>query len=115
MPAAAIAPVAINTFNAVGIGSDARREADVVAGCVEGVAGYIEFPLAAPHPEAFPRHPQSWYAIGASASLPRGAKRAVNLCGQPLVVFRGQDGRVGALAARCPHLGANLADGRVVH
>jgi nitrite reductase/ring-hydroxylating ferredoxin subunit len=114
MPAAAIAPVAINTFNAVGIGSDARREAELVAGCVKSVAGSIEFPLAAPHPEAFPRHPQSWYAIDTSASLPRGEVRAVRLCERELVVFRGQDGRVGALDARCPHLGANLAGGRIV-
>jgi len=114
MPAAAIAPVAINTFNAVGIGSEARREAELTAGCVRGVAGSIEFPLAAPHPAAFPRLPQSWYAIGTSASLPRGKARAVHLCGRELVVFRGQDGRVGALDARCPHLGSNLAGGRVV-
>lgn len=38
----------------------------------------------------------------------------MRLCGQELVVFRGQDGRVGALDARCPHLGSNLAGGRVV-
>jgi nitrite reductase/ring-hydroxylating ferredoxin subunit len=114
MPAAAIAPVAINTFNAVGIGSEARREAELTAGCVRGVAGSIEFPLAAPHPAAFPRHPQSWYAVGTSASLPRGKVRAVHLCAQELVVFRGQDGRVGALDARCPHLGSSLTGGRVI-
>src|SRR6185295_9719014 len=31
-----------------------------------------------------------------------------------LVVFRGQDGRVGVLDSRCPHLGSNLAGGRVI-
>jgi len=30
------------------------------------------------------------------------------------VIFRGHDGRVGALAARCPHLGTDLGAGRVV-
>jgi aminopyrrolnitrin oxygenase len=38
----------------------------------------------------------------------------VHLCGRELVVFRGQDGRVGALDARCPHLGSNLTAGRVI-
>ena len=36
------------------------------------------------------------------------------MCGRSLVLFRGHDGRVGALAARCPHLGTDLTAGRVV-
>ena len=36
------------------------------------------------------------------------------MCGRALVIFRGQDGRAGALAARCPHLGTDLGAGRVL-
>jgi aminopyrrolnitrin oxygenase len=70
--------------------------------------------LAAPYPEDFPRYPQSWYAVCRSSALPLGALRRTALCGRSLVIFRGHDRRVGALAARCPHLGTDLASGRVV-
>ena len=71
-------------------------------------------PLSAPYPEDFPRYPQSWYVLCRSASLARGALRRAALCGRSLVVFRGYDGRLGALGARCPHLGTDLGAGRVV-
>ena len=71
-------------------------------------------PLPAPYPEHFPRYPQSWYFVCASPALPRGAVRKVTLCGRVLVVFRGYDGVVAALAGRCPHLGTDLGAGRVV-
>lgn len=73
-----------------------------------------ENPLAAPHPAAFPRYPQSWYLACASSALSRGKARAIKLCGRSLVVFRTQGGHVGALSARCPHLGSDLASGQVV-
>ena len=73
-----------------------------------------ENPLAAPHPAAFPRYPQSWYLACASSALGRGKARAIQLCGRSLVVFRTEDGHVGALSARCPHLGSDLASGQVV-
>jgi nitrite reductase/ring-hydroxylating ferredoxin subunit len=69
--------------------------------------------LAAPHPATFARYPQSWYFVCTSAALRPGAVKAVRLCGRRLAVFRGRDGRTGALGARCPHLGADLARGRV--
>jgi phenylpropionate dioxygenase-like ring-hydroxylating dioxygenase large terminal subunit len=42
-----------------------------------------------------------------------GQVRAVEAFGGRLAVFRGADGRCGALDARCAHLGADLAKGRV--
>jgi nitrite reductase/ring-hydroxylating ferredoxin subunit len=73
-----------------------------------------ENPLAAPHPAAFPHYPQSWYLACASSALSRGKARAIQLCGRSLVIFRTKDGHVGALSARCPHLGSDLANGQVV-
>jgi phenylpropionate dioxygenase-like ring-hydroxylating dioxygenase large terminal subunit len=56
---------------------------------------------------------QSWYPAVRSTSIPRGAVRAFDLGRRRLAVYRGQDGRVHVIDARCPHLGADLAQGRV--
>lgn len=71
-------------------------------------------PLLAPHPDTFARYPQSWHFVCASAALPAGAKTAVNLHDHRVVVFRSATGHASAVAARCPHMGSDLADGRVV-
>lgn len=56
----------------------------------------------------------AWYAIArardVSARRPLGLRRF----GRELVLFRGDDGRIAALARQCPHRGADLARGRVV-
>lgn len=54
-----------------------------------------------------------WYLAGPSRSWGVGQARSIDLCGQRIVVFRGEDGRVRALAAYCPHLGTDLGIGRV--
>lgn len=41
--------------------------------------------------------------------------RAIQLCGQELVIFRGEDGKVGALDAYCPHMGTHLGRGKVIN
>ncbi len=56
----------------------------------------------------------SWYPLGRSADLARGAVRAVELAGTRLALFRGADGAAGALLARCRHFGADLVHGAVV-
>jgi nitrite reductase/ring-hydroxylating ferredoxin subunit len=71
-------------------------------------------PLAAPYPDDFARYPQSWYVACPAHALPRGAIRRISIAGRVLALFRGEDGRAGALPARCPHLGADLSGGRVV-
>lgn len=70
--------------------------------------------LSAPYPAAFPLYPQSWYFVCNSVSLAPGQAKAVRVCDRSLVLFRGEQGRLGAMDARCPHLGSNLARGRVV-
>ncbi|XP_058473619.1 cholesterol 7-desaturase nvd [Solea solea] len=62
-----------------------------------------------------PVYPNGWYRILDSSMLERGDVKDVTVLGQQVAVFRGLDGRVYALDAYCPHLGANLAvGGRVV-
>jgi len=51
-----------------------------------------------------------WYIACASQSLAIGQAMSAVLCGQRIVVFRGQDGQVRALNAYCPHLGTDLGN-----
>ena len=55
-----------------------------------------------------------WYAIGLAEELKPGRKKSVRLHGLELVVWRKKDGTLGCLEAKCPHMGASLAVGRVV-
>ena len=61
-----------------------------------------------------PRVRQAWYALCFSDELAPGALLQRALFDQPLVVFRGEDGAVGALLDRCPHRNVPLSSGRVV-
>ena len=62
-----------------------------------------------------PSYPDGWYRIAATADVKRGQVRYVESVGRQMALFRSDlDGRIHALEAFCPHLGANLADGRVV-
>jgi len=70
--------------------------------------------LTTPESGAFARFPQSWYFVCTNKALPPGNVLGVRLCERALVVFRTTDGQVGALAARCPHLGSDLSLGQVV-
>jgi phenylpropionate dioxygenase-like ring-hydroxylating dioxygenase large terminal subunit len=54
-----------------------------------------------------------WYVACRSKRLGR-RPRAATVLGTPLVLFRGQNGQVGALLDRCPHRNAPLSAGRVV-
>jgi aminopyrrolnitrin oxygenase len=71
-------------------------------------------PLAAPYPDDFARHPQSWYVACEASAVPPGTVRHVSIAGRSLALFRGENGELGALPARCPHLGADLSGGRVI-
>lgn len=62
-----------------------------------------------PHP-----YPEGWYRLAASASLRRGETRYIECLGGQFVLRREQDSdRVHLMDAFCPHLGSNLALGRV--
>lgn len=56
---------------------------------------------------------QSWYPAMRSRSVPAGAVRAFDLGPRRLVVYRDREGQARAIDARCPHLGADLSQGRV--
>ena len=59
-------------------------------------------------------HLQSWYVAALSSELARGRALSRELLGRRIALYRGADGRVRALDARCAHLGADLGAGQVV-
>lgn len=60
-----------------------------------------------------PPFPNGWYSLCSSSDVKKGQVIEVEAFGKKLAVFRGEDGKVGAVDVFCPHLGANLADGCV--
>jgi phenylpropionate dioxygenase-like ring-hydroxylating dioxygenase large terminal subunit len=54
-----------------------------------------------------------WYWALRAIELKQGQACAINFLGRELVVFRGTGGKVTALDAFCPHMGAHLAEGKV--
>ena len=61
-----------------------------------------------------PPYPDGWYRIAASREIGTGQVRHVQCAGEQIALFRGRtDGRLAAVDAFCPHLGANLAYGTV--
>ena len=58
-----------------------------------------------------PVYPNGWFFVIFSAELPVKAVKYVQILGEHLAVFRGEDGVVYILDAYCPHLGANIAVG----
>lgn len=59
------------------------------------------------------RAAEGWYWLLRSDEVRRGRVVAAELFGRKLAVWRGADGRVRALDAFCPHMGAHLAEGSV--
>jgi nitrite reductase/ring-hydroxylating ferredoxin subunit len=58
--------------------------------------------------------PQSWYFVCRARDLPAGGINTWTLGTRSIVVYRPASGRVVAMDARCPHMGAHLGRGRVV-
>jgi nitrite reductase/ring-hydroxylating ferredoxin subunit len=56
---------------------------------------------------------RAWYFACRSKDVRPGKARSLNLCGQRVVLFRGDDGRVRALDGFCPHMGTDLGIGTV--
>ena len=52
-----------------------------------------------------------WYVAGLSAELKAGTMRREMLCGEPVLLGRGRDGRAFALRDICPHRAAPLSAG----
>ena len=61
-----------------------------------------------------PRHARGWHMVGWSDEFPLGQAVAKDYFGQRLAFYRGEDGTVRCLDAFCPHLGADLAAGKVI-
>ncbi|WP_275466190.1 Rieske 2Fe-2S domain-containing protein [Streptomyces noursei] len=57
--------------------------------------------------------PASWYVAFPSGQLAR-RPRALKLFGEPLVAWRDGAGRPVLMPRHCPHMGASLADGKIV-
>jgi aminopyrrolnitrin oxygenase len=62
---------------------------------------------------AFPRIPVGWYYLCKSRDLSSGPV-GIDFGPSKFVAFRDDAGRIGILNARCAHMGADLANGRVV-
>jgi phenylpropionate dioxygenase-like ring-hydroxylating dioxygenase large terminal subunit len=56
---------------------------------------------------------EGWYWVLASKELGRGKVKGVNVIGRELAIYRGFDGQLVSVDAYCPHMGANLAEGKV--
>lgn len=56
---------------------------------------------------------KGWYVAFPCKEISRGQAKSLTLCGQRIVIFRGEDGQVRALDAYCPHLGTDLGIGKV--
>ncbi|MEH6458452.1 aromatic ring-hydroxylating dioxygenase subunit alpha [Chitinimonas sp. JJ19] len=57
---------------------------------------------------------EGWYWLLPSHQLKPGQVKAVELSGKQLAVWRSASGKVHAFDAHCPHMGAHLAEGRVM-
>src|SRR5260221_11798051 len=57
--------------------------------------------------------PEGWYWLLRSGDVRPKRVAASEIFGHRLAVYRGDDGRIAALDAYCPHMGAHLAEGRV--
>jgi phenylpropionate dioxygenase-like ring-hydroxylating dioxygenase large terminal subunit len=76
-------------------------------------AGATAGTAATSAPAGSPRFPTSWYPLCRSSELRSGRVLRRQAFGVPWAVFRGAGNRVAALDARCAHMGADLARGRV--
>jgi nitrite reductase/ring-hydroxylating ferredoxin subunit len=56
---------------------------------------------------------EAWYPVCPSKEIARGQAKSFAFTFQRVVVFRGEDGVARALDAFCPHMGADLGNGRV--
>ncbi len=56
---------------------------------------------------------EGWYWALKSSELKRGKVLGISFLGRSLAVFRGVSGKVYAVDAFCPHMGAHFQEGRV--
>ena len=56
---------------------------------------------------------KGWYLVTASKDIPKETVKSFDICGQRIAIFRGEDGKIRALDAYCPHMGTDLGIGSV--
>ena len=54
---------------------------------------------------------KGWYVACPSCRIGKKQIQSFDICGQRIALFRGEDNRVRALEAYCPHMGTDLASG----
>ncbi len=59
-------------------------------------------------------YPESWWMLMPAKDLSKGQAKAVDVLGRTLVVYRTESGELAAMDRFCPHMGASLAQGKVV-
>ena len=59
-------------------------------------------------------YPQSWYPVARSSDLKPGQHTLLRLFDQDWLLFRTTQGEFGLTVRQCPHMGADLARGKVV-
>lgn len=57
---------------------------------------------------------QSWFPVALSSDVPKGQVTGQDFLGGRIVIYRGEDSVARVMSAYCPHLGADLAVGKVV-
>lgn len=57
---------------------------------------------------------QGWYPLVESKKLKKGQAKSYKLLDQRLALYRGEDKKVRAMDAFCPHMGADLGNGEVI-
>lgn len=65
---------------------------------------------ADPPPSRFAR---GWHCLGLAESFRDGQVHGMDIFGTRIVIFQGEDGQLNVLNAWCPHMGADLALGKV--
>jgi cholesterol 7-desaturase len=59
-------------------------------------------------------YPNSWFRLLFSHEVKQNEIKSVNCLGQHLIVFRDKQNKIKCLDAYCPHLGADLSQGKIV-
>ncbi len=59
-------------------------------------------------------YPRGWFVIGFSDEFPQGEPTSLTYFGQRILVFRTSDNKLNIIDAYCPHLGADLGEGKIV-
>lgn len=58
--------------------------------------------------------PQSWYPVSRSCDLKKGQHKVIKLFGHNWLLFRSHQGKAAVMERRCQHMGADLAQGKVL-